>query len=72
MTESYSLSVGPLPVEECEDDKVLRVRYTIPGLGFACEKKINEEIASLLKVAIEQGKNDLRAELQNALGLKNS
>jgi hypothetical protein len=46
------------------------VRYSMPGLGFNCEAEVDNDMAGLLKVAIEHGKKLAQAEIRAALGVK--
>lgn len=51
------------------EKKEVKVRYSMPGLGFSCEKIVDSDMANLLKIAIEEGKNQARKEIREALGI---
>lgn len=46
------------------------VRYTMPGIDFSCVTNVTEDIAKLLAIAIEHGKNEGKKEIREALGLR--
>lgn len=65
----YSMTIAERPISEA-NPQTHRVRYSLPGLGFACEKLVDSEMAELLKTAIEVGKTQARQEMRHVMGIE--
>lgn len=50
-------------------NQVWQVRSTMPGLGFWSDTTVDGNVASLIRIAIEVGKQQKAAEIRNVLGV---
>lgn len=68
----YYLNITPVKAgeEASEFAPAFRVRYSMPGLGFGCEAVVSESTAELLRIAIEEGKRQMRAAVKDLLEVK--
>jgi hypothetical protein len=46
-----------------------KLEYSISGLGFTVREEINNKTGDLLKIAMEAGKNQAKAEIRTLLGI---
>lgn len=53
-----------------DEEKKYIVRYTTPTLGFSVEKEVTEAEQRLLMIAVEVGKEEMKAEIHNLLRMK--
>lgn len=67
MSKGYWLKIEGTVVD---NEKKVLISYSLPGLGFTCTKEVDQEIAQLITVAIEEGKNRKAQEIRYALGIE--
>lgn len=65
MSAKYWMTIGPIL-----DDGKYRVDYQLPNQEFSNITYVNEEMARMLKRAIEAGKEQAREQIRHALGIE--
>ena len=53
-----------------KENKIFKVKYSTPGLGFSVEKTVTEEEQRLLIIAVDVGREQMKAEIHSLLRVK--
>lgn len=61
----YWMTIGKIDLHG-----LVEIKYTRPNLGFSVTRRVPEEMARMLQIAIEVGKELKQDEIKNILGIR--